>query len=228
MSYSPDGNPRIIAFTGPKNCGKDTMAQGLRKLNWGSGNASYPFFGRTPFATGVKQICHDVFGWSWEQMDDADFKDTPSPEWPFIEPRWPMMDIANWMRDKYGPDVWVRALQRRLASLEASQETAYGAYLITDLRFPNELEWLKKQPNAFIIYVHRDEAEQKLAAAKAAGEAKALNPSEAHYDLMKANADVILDNNGTTYQSIAALQTIVRTHLEYWGYWRVKPRNQVI
>lgn len=228
MSYASSEGFRIIAFTGPKTCGKDTMAQGLLKLNTTSSTSStrYPFFGRTPFASGVKQICHDVFGWDWEDMDKADFKDNPSLEWPFIEPRWPMMDIANFMREKYGEDVWVKALGRRIYHLEQTPTTAYGAYLVTDLRFPNEIEWLQRQ-NSLIIYVQRDEAEERLAKAKAVGDAKALNPSEAHYAYLKERADVILDNNGTIYQGIAALQTAVRQRFDYWGYWGVKSRDEV-
>lgn len=222
----PTTGPRIIAFCGPKECGKDTVAAGLRELNWSTGSQglSYPFFARTPFARGVKQICHDVFGWSWEDMDDAVFKATPTLEWPFVAPRWPMMDIANYMRDKYGPDVWVNTNARTIANLE--RESPYGCYLIPDLRFPNELEWLKKQ-NAFLVYVERDVAERKLAAAKERGDEMALNSSESHYDLLKSEADYILSNNGQIYEARNDIKLAVRARFEHWHYWNIQPRKKV-
>jgi len=202
------------------------MAAGLRELNWSSSTQglSYPFFGRTPFAKGVKQICHDVFGYSWEDMDDAVFKEAATLEWPHVAPRWPMMDIANWMREKYGPDVWVQACARSIA--HQHKEAPYGAYLITDLRFPNELTWLKKQ-NSLIIYVERDEAEMKLAKAINAGDAMALNPSEAHYALMRSEADVVLANNGEIYEARNELKLHVRHRFDHWHYWNVQPRDKV-
>jgi NTP pyrophosphatase (non-canonical NTP hydrolase) len=211
-------DPRIIAFTGPKECGKDTMAQVLFRQNLGKALGADKTFQRQPFAYGVKAICEMTFGWSMEEQDDAEFKETPLLEWPSIEPRWAMMDIANFMRDKYGPDVWVHALRRRLDKDLSSQHPA-GAYVITDLRFPNEIEYLKKK-DALIIYVERDEAEEKLAKAKAAGDAKALNPSEAYYDLMKAEADIVLDNNRDIHKAHADVLSAVRTKFGFWGYWQ--------
>ena len=213
---------RIIAFTGPKTCGKDTMSKALLRQNKNSVlDKEFPFFAHTPFALGVKTICHQVFGWSFENMEQAVFKETVLEEWPMCEPRWPMMDIANWMRDKYGPDVWVRTLARRLETFEAVDP--HGAYVITDLRFPNEIEWLKKQ-GALILYVERDEAEEKLAKAKAAGDAKALNQSEAHYDLMRKEADYIVDNNQEIHHAQKDVMNLIRKRFGHWVHWGIRAK----
>lgn len=217
-------NPRIIAFTGPKACGKDTMAQVLLRQNNGFNNVHYNYFARTPFAQGVKTICNQVFGWPLDLQDDSAFKETVLEEWPHVAPRWPMMDIANWFRDKYGPDVWVHTLARRIAAYE--ETNPFGAYVITDLRFPNELEWLKRQPNAWIVYVYRDEAEQKLQEAKATGDAMALNPSEAHYDLIKAEADLVLANNQEIYKAHNTLLQELRVRFGHFSYWLTEVDNK--
>ena len=184
---------RIIALAGPKTCGKDTLMEGIKKRN--------PYnHVHLNFAWPMKEMLRLAFGWSHEDMADAQFKETVTMEFPFIEPRWPMMDVANWFRDKYGPDVWVNALERRINSL-MQEEMARGRVgrlniLITDLRFPNELDWLLEQ-KAFIGYVQRDEAEERLHKAKLNGDAKALNPSEAHYEEIRRGATAVIENNDT-------------------------------
>lgn len=211
--------PRIIALTGPKMCGKDTMAKVLTAQNWNKDNFYTPFFKKTPMASGVKNICELVFGWSMGLQDDPLFKETLLEGWPFIEPRWAMMDIANFMRDKYGPDVWVHALRRHIGRLE--HEDRHGAYIITDLRFPNELAWLKRNPEALVIYVHRTEAEEKLAKAQATGDPKALNPSEAHYEEMRKGADLVLSNDAEIYKAQNDLVQAVRGKYKHWIHWGV-------
>lgn len=204
---------RIIAFCGPKHCGKDTAAKALLAQNIG-GIVKVPekkLFHKNAFAYGVKKICHDTFGWGIDEMDDPIFKETKLISWPFIEPRWAMMDIANWMREKYGGDVHVRAWDQRI-------DLSYHCEVIPDHRFPEELEMLKAR-GALIIYINRASAEIALAEAKEAGDLKALNQSEAHYDLLKRNADYIIDNNGAPHEMQNAVLQAVRAHFGYWGYW---------
>lgn len=210
--------PRIIAFSGPKTCGKDTLATALTMANTSSEGDSYRYFRRTPFAEGVKRICQQTFGWSMLDMDNAEWKETKLATWPYIEPRWAMMDIANFMRDKYGEDVWVHALRERIEYCERS--TPYGAYVITDLRFPNEVEWVLENGGA-IFYVNRDVAELALAEAKQLGDPKALNPSEAHYDYIRERATAVLDNNGSIQEGRTLVLGAVQTQFGHWTNWSI-------
>ena len=214
MSFSETRRPRIIAFSGPKTCGKDTAASILFKQN--DAKTQYKkFFLKTPFAEGVKNICADVFGYSQQVMVDSELKERPTADWPHLEPRWPMMDIANWMRDKYGSDVWVRRLDRLILHAELSQEP-YWAYVVTDWRFPEETDWLQKM-GALKIYIERPEAEAKLEAAKAAGDAKALNPSEAHYASTKEAADLIIRNDAAIHNLQNNVLMEVRSRYGFWS-----------
>lgn len=212
--------PRIIAFSGPKTCGKDTLATALI-----SQNTVHPlgevkrYFRRAAFAEGVKRICQHTFGWSMADQGDCDWKETRLDVWPYIEPRWAMMDIADFMRNKYGADVWVNALNERIQYWE--DRTPYGAYVITDLRFPNEVDWLLEQGGK-IFYVERDQAELALKEAQARGDAKALNSSEIHYDYVRENAHVILDNNGTIADGRLRALEAVQEHFGHWEDWRIK------
>lgn len=214
---------RLIAFSGPKMSGKDTAAKILFDQNrvkvYGLSSQEeeeqYRYFKKSPFAgtynppTGVKGIVSSVFGLTEELCEDPVLKEKKLEEWPFVAPRWPMMDIANWFRDKYGADIWVESLKKRL-------DDSYWANVITDHRLPEELDWLLSE-GALIIYIQRDEMEKKLAAAQASGDQMALNPSEAHYALIKSKATHVIDNNGPMHQVQNEVLQIVRKHYGYWG-----------
>lgn len=204
-------NMRIVAFSGPKYCGKDTAAKALLTLQE---NVTHNIFRRAPMAEGVKNICREVFGYTDEHLEDPVLKETKTDFYPFIEPRWPMMDIANWMRDQYGGDVWAKRWER--VALECDEY--WACHVMTDLRFPEELEMLKRL-GALIVYIHRTEAEEALAAKKNAGNAMALNPSEAHYDLIRENADVTIYNDGEIHQLNNQVHAVVRNYYGHWSQW---------
>lgn len=206
---------RIIALSGPKNSGKDTLAKALFKQN-----ATYPnTFRRAPFAgtanppTGVKGVCSIMFGYTEEHTENPVLKETPTEAWPFLPPRVPMMDIANTLRDMYGGDVHVQAWERRR---QAAHQ--WLAHVITDHRFPEELEYLKGV-GALIIYIQRDEAEAALQQKIAQGDRMAQNVSESHYAVIKQNADYVLENNGGVAEAANQLVSIVRKTYGHWSLW---------
>lgn len=215
---------KMIAFSGPKYSGKDTAAKFLLELN-----ENYPFmFWRHPFAgdadpgnlRGVKGICALAFGYTPEQIEDPVLKETKTKTWPHIEPRWPMMDIANWMRDKYGGDIWCYAHQRNI-------NWAYKAQVITDHRFPEEIgyldQWgdtLKTKEAALTLYIQRDSAEESLLSAQKSGSEMALNPSEMFYDTIKKHPrTIIIDNNGSLEHLRGQVLGAVRNHFGFWRDW---------
>ena len=75
---------RIIAFCGPKGCGKDTAAKVLFEKNEYRDiyNTGKRLFRHSPMAEGVKNVCEDFFGWDMYDMSRMDFKETPIEYWP--------------------------------------------------------------------------------------------------------------------------------------------------
>lgn len=215
---------RIVAFAGPKTCGKDTAASAL--FNQEAVSTEY-VFRNAKLAEGVKNICAEMFGYTTAQMEDSVLKETKTDTYPYIEPRWPMMDIANWLRDKYGADVHCQRWERiaRISEERALDLRMGLCHVVTDLRFPEELTMFKRL-NAFIIYVEREEAEQALASKQSAGDAMALNPSEAHYAAIKDAANVVLHNNGTIAQLQAEVLNLVKLQFGHWQYWAQKDQEE--
>jgi hypothetical protein len=204
---------RVIALCGPKYSGKDTAAQAF---------LDKPGFVRAPMAEGVKNIVTETFGWGPELYEDPVLKEKKLPVWPFIEPRWPLMDIANWMRDKYGGDVWAHRWERKWTAynnFEAELEPVKPTYVVTDVRFPDDEMPMFRRHNTLLIYIHRDQAEESLAKAQAANNAMALNQSEAHYPRLRALANAVVENNGTVGALHAQVQAVVRNAWGHWKYW---------
>lgn len=199
----------VIAFTGPKGCGKDTCANYLLNRNT---HDMRKHFEKNAFAKPIKEICHVTFGWSYASMESLKQKEEPLTEWPYGTRRKHLQDIANWFRKEYGADVWVNAWLARAADTDAYIQ------VITDLRFPNELEMLKKLSGK-IIYVERPEAERDLKAAQESGDALANNVSEQHYTLLRNNADFILYNGGSLDTTFTSLDNYVTSIFGYRTTW---------
>jgi hypothetical protein len=212
MMNDSNGRPiRIIGLAGPKYCGKDTAAKALEAIN---GVHKKYLFRHAKMAEGVKNIVQEVFGWGPELYEDPILKEQKLQEWPYIEPRWPLMDIANWMRDKYGGDVWARRWERLM--LKSNHQ--WGAHIISDVRFPEEVEMINRY-QGIIVYIERPEAEHALAAAQAAQNEMALNRSESHYDMLRHVATHHILNNASTANLEAQIMVVVQHVYEHWKYW---------
>lgn len=202
---------RVVAFCGPKYCGKDTAAKGLLNLPI---NLTHDVFRLAKMAEGVKSICREAFGYDDDLLEDPVLKETKTETYPFIEPRWAMMDIANWFRDHYSPDVWCQRWER--VALEA--DPYWACHVMTDMRFPEELAMIQRL-GGLVIYIHRQEAEDALSAKQGAGDAMALNPSEAHYKLLRESAEATIYNDTSIEHLHSQVQSIVRNRYGFWNEW---------
>lgn len=200
---------RIIAFSGPKGCGKDTAAEYLIHRN----DHDQKFhFEKNAFASTVKQICHTVFGFSFADMERLETKEAPLDQWPYDTIRIHLQDVANWFRSRYGGDVWVKAWEARAYRSRASCQ------VITDLRFPEEVAMIKALGGK-IVYVVRDSAEEQLASLQAEGDKMASNISESHYPMIRSQADFILYNNGSLPDLFSELDIIQYNAYGYRHSW---------
>lgn len=128
------------------------------------------------FAGKVKEIASILTGIPVEKFEDQEFKKTTlSEEWDFADNDAPdnIMTIRMFlqklgteaMRDGLHTNVWVNALfadyrakwvptKDSVAEEDVSLEKEYPNWIITDMRFPNELEAVK-QRNGITIRVNR-------------------------------------------------------------------------
>jgi len=119
----------IIGFGHQMQVGKDTAAEFLVKKH---------DFKCMKFADTLKEVCCTVFGWDRQQLEDSDFKEMEDRFWEITPRRALQLVGTDAMRNNIRHDIWVKALERRIRS------TWHRNYVITDVRFPNEADAIRK------------------------------------------------------------------------------------
>jgi hypothetical protein len=137
----PDGLD-LIGVHGPLNGGKDTVATYLQ--------AKFPDrFGRYAFARPLKEACEKMFGFSMEQMEDRVLKEQVDPFWGFTPRKALQLLGTEYGRGMLRDDVWIRRAEQELMKNSKSSR----GMIITDVRFPNEAEWIRDKDNAVLLYL---------------------------------------------------------------------------
>lgn len=134
---------RIIGLYGKKRSGKDTVADYLVENNG---------FIKLSFAGKLKNICKELFKFTDEDLEN---KDETNKYWD-VSPRKVLQFIGTdlfrdkidecipWIKDNF----WIEILRKEIYDLHDQ----YGADLkivISDCRFPNEIEFVKELINIF-------------------------------------------------------------------------------
>ena len=120
----------IVGLGHKARTGKDTVAAYL--------NQDHAFV-RVAFADALKAACCTIFGLTQKQANGAD-KEAIDPFWN-TTPRDILQRVGTeCLRRGFGDDVWIKALERRVEGL-VSQGVSV---VVTDVRFPNEAEAIKK------------------------------------------------------------------------------------
>ena len=136
---------KVIGFGCTAQVGKDTAAEYLEK--------SYPGrVKRVAFADELKNAAMAIFGLSWEQCYGAqEIKEAVDLRYG-KSPRQILQELGEKMREIF-PAIWlVRVFNETIPAL---QEHGYECFVISDVRYPNEADWIHKQ-NGIVVRVHRD------------------------------------------------------------------------
>lgn len=125
-----------IALLGGARTGKDTIAHYL--------NAVYGHE-RFAFGDGIREVVHEVL----------------FPHIPYEpKPRDIYIDLGQYCRSVY-PDIWVDRAKRTYYSMK---NVGIDHFVVTDVRQPNEIEWLQSEGFVFVRVVSEKQLErsQKL------------------------------------------------------------------
>jgi hypothetical protein len=203
----------IIGICGLIGSGKDTIADYLQNIHQ---------FRRESFAHTLKDAVACVFGWPRDLLEG---RTRESREWreqvdlwwaerlnmPNLTPRYV---LQHWgtevVRRAFHDDIWI-------ASLENKLRKTTDDVVISDCRFPNEIEAIKKA-GGLVIRVKRGEDPGWFSVAQAANSCPQPNASTKILKELGIHAsetawigtqfDAVLDNNGTMdhlYQQVTCL-----------------------
>jgi adenylate kinase family enzyme len=147
--------PMIIGLNGLAGSGKDTIADFLVE-NYN--------FKKVSFATILKHIIAIIFSWNREKLDglteqDRLWRETTDEWWssalniPNFTPRYAMQNIGtNLFRHHFNENIWILSMQRKI---EIFLQNNSSNIVITDCRFENEIEFVKKM-GGIVVLVKRD------------------------------------------------------------------------
>jgi hypothetical protein len=134
-------SPALIGLIGKKGSGKDTAAEGLEAYG----------FQNVKFAGALKAMLRTLLAYQGADEDtigrmiDGDLKEVPTEYLNGKTPRFAMQTLGTeWGRTLIGPDFWLDTAMKKAAT---------GDTVITDCRFPNEVDAVKNQGGTVIRIV---------------------------------------------------------------------------
>jgi dephospho-CoA kinase len=170
----------LICVTGKAGSGKDTICDHLVKSDG---------FIKIALADTLKRIVKDVFALDDETVYDRIKREQPLPQWNNYSVRKLLQIVGTELfRNNIDRDIWVKSLWFKLdKSILDNKEYLNKNYCISDVRFPNELNFFKEKAGIdfYSIKVIRDGCN---------GVVGVQNHESEKYDL---ETDVTLENNGT-------------------------------
>ena len=190
----------IIGVCGFIGSGKDTVADYLQNFHE---------FRRESFASTLKDAVASVFGWDRIMLEGRtkearEWREQVDPWWaerlamPTLTPRWVLQYWGTEVcRKGFHDDIWI-------ASLENKLRTSKDSVVISDCRFPNEIQSIRNAGGK-IVWVQRGNLPSWYDLAIAANNGQNVAIQELKMKKIHASEtawvgtkfDAILDNNGT-------------------------------
>ena len=131
----------IIGIAGYKGSGKDSLGEILTTtFGWH----------KMSFAQPIKDLVHNTFGIDKAILSGTDgereFRELPLPDWFNLSSRDMLQKVGMAFRENLHKDIWVKILENQYNSCKEH-------VVITDVRFPNEVEMINK--HGFVVCVKR-------------------------------------------------------------------------
>jgi len=218
----------VIGLCGEKGHGKDTFALLLKK--------HHPDYIAIGFADKLRRLCSTIFGLSWEQMT-VPAKKEQAFEVPIVidarleemsgflklkllpreQVAWSVRELMQYVGTEYVRSVkdsyWVDCVMDTIAGND-KRITPAAAYIITDVRFPNEADAVQQVGGDMVRIL-------RLAKEKTGiGDAHASEAMDFKWDFTLA----VVENNFAMMDRVASRQTYgeIFGELAYWDWEEVQ------
>jgi len=180
----------VICMSGKAGSGKDTVA-GILVAKYG--------FLRMALADPLRDIVQLVFCLDHDSVWDRDLRELPLK---FL-PKWTVRKLLQYIgtemfRTNILADIWIRNFLQRAEP--------FSKYIITDVRFPNELDGAKEKFGGKILSVE---------VVRNGCEGKDVGLPNHESERYRIKADVIIENNGTLKELYDKVEKMIVSRLKY-------------
>ena len=212
----------VVGFVGLIGAGKDTAADYL---------VNFHGFRRDSFANTLKDAVANVFGWDRTLLEGRtaearEWREQIDPWWaerldmPNLTPRWILQQWGTEIcRMGFHNDIWIASLENKLRKTKDN-------IAISDVRFPNEIQAIKKA-QGLVIRISRgfdpewiqDAMDYNLgpkrigwALSRNRLEKWGIHPSE--YSWVGCDIDHTVTNNGTVDELFQQLDSVIKQYIK--------------
>lgn len=207
-----DNSKFILAIAGYPKSGKDTLANSLI--------ATHPVFKKEKFVYTIIDIVaillnvYKINLTHRELFEDRDWKETHKVT--FGDKTYTIRKLLQLIgtecfRDIISPDIWVSTLDTRIMATESREPI-----IITDLRFPNEYEYIRSK-GGLVVFVDNPMARNETLSSDVF-----THRSESYIEQLRSLADIVLDNSSSleAYQDVCtrSAKYINREYRNKCGY----------
>jgi len=133
----------IISLSGHISSGKDTSGLYIQEKLINLTNQSFIIM---KFADALKQMVSIVLDIPVRELENSNIKNMYLPLWGKTVREF-MYEFATDCCRKYNPDFWLNILRNKYDPQKSN-------WIITDMRFPNEYNWIQKE-NGWLIRIDR-------------------------------------------------------------------------
>lgn len=206
----------ILGVTGFIGSGKDTVADYL---------CTFHGFKRLSFAASLKDAISNIFGWDRELLEGTtktsrEWREKIDPWWSErlgkeITPRWVLQYWGTEVcRNGFHPDIWVASVENKLRNTKDN-------IVITDCRFINEVEAIKRaggitcrvergsRPNWYDDAVNLNKGPKQIGWAIAKDRLSKAGVHASEYSSVGLEYDYYIDNNGSIDELHNQIKSIV-------------------
>jgi hypothetical protein len=193
-------NKLVIGIVGNIGSGKDTIAHYLTQFH---------DFNQLSFASSLKDAVANVFGWDRELLEgrtpeSREWREEVDSYWskrlsmPTLTPRWVLQHWGTELaRKHFHDDIWIASLENKISKADTN-------IVISDCRFPNEIQAIREL-GGYIIRVQRGELPEWYRDAELAltgsivgiNSLQAKNIHASEWSWIGTKYDILINNDGT-------------------------------
>lgn len=207
----------VIACSGVPNAAKDTLSEYLAERSFNNPNTDR-YFQHLKLADPIQAITMTLIEPASElvtakelrkQFSDRKWKETKDYllNGVLYSPRDIQIKVGKCLKEEFGIELFADIVYNYIT--KASELDSLTDFVISDLRFPIEVDVLKKLPEVYFVYISNAKAEYKFINDPKHRDSEGnFLPSEAHHPFLKENADYVIENNGTIEEFYAKLDDL--------------------